>query len=73
MVILSLTRGWILTEALRHMDHQHPTGSHNSKNLESMGENTPKGEGWISLVKGGGGTGGWGKNTQGQPNRTQQG
>lgn len=42
MVILSLTRGWILTEALRHMDHQHPTGSHISKNLESMGENTPK-------------------------------
>lgn len=32
-VILSHTRGWILTEALRHTDHQHPTGSPNSKNL----------------------------------------
>jgi len=42
--------GPMLTEALRHMDRQHPTGSHNSKNLESMGRTHQKGEGWIPSV-----------------------
>lgn len=49
-VILSRIRGWILTEALRHTDHQHPTGSPNSKILESMGRTHQKGEGWSFSV-----------------------
>lgn len=49
-VILSLTRGWILTEALRHVDRQYPTGNHNSKKSGKYGRTHQKGEGWIPLM-----------------------
>lgn len=48
-VILSLMHGWILTEALCLMEHQYPTGSHNSRNL-NYGRTHQKGEGWIPLM-----------------------
>lgn len=51
---LSLEHGWILTAALRHVHHQHPSGSPN-KGLEVQGEHIKKGKGgfpWCPVVQG---------------------